>query len=117
MYRDLSALLAAKELDLEIGNEKNIELRAEVEALTARVELLEKELADASGPTNRDAVLEGAITRSDDLTRENRHLAEQVNELREITRRLSSRRAKEPGESIARAFARLGETIGRLIKR
>ena len=119
MYRDLSALLAAKELDLEVANERVIALRAEVEGLTARVETLEKELADASVPTNRDAVLEGVIKRSEDLERENRHLAEELNVLRDLRWKQSTRIAssKEAGESIARAIGQLGETIGRLIKR
>jgi chromosome segregation ATPase len=112
MYRDLSALLAAKELDLEVANAKVAELRA-------RVEELERGHADASAPTNRDAVLEGAVKRSEDLARENRHLAGQLFELRERRREQSSRVASlnEGGESIARALSQIGETIGRLFKR
>jgi len=114
MYRDVSALLAAKELDLQVADAKIAELRTEVERLTARVEMLEKELAETSGPTNRDAVLEGAMKRSEDLERDNRRLAEQVSVLRERTRRGS---VDATNDALARALEKFGDALGRVFKR
>ncbi len=119
MYRDLSALLAAKELDLQVADAKVAELRAEVETLTARVETLEKELADVSRPTNRDAVLEAAVKRSEDLARENRHRADQLGAARYVLGQQSRRipASHAASESIARTLAQIGESVGRLFKR
>jgi predicted nucleic acid-binding Zn-ribbon protein len=88
MYRDLSALLAMKEIELTEAREKLGELERLLAGKDERIAKLEKQIATMAESDNVDDVRRNLGVLNNELTSENRELRRRVSWLESETARL-----------------------------